>query len=744
MNNLTTQIQSLFGIGEYTKKTNEVINVTKKVFFKAGKWSVIKCNVPTTFEADKGSIGSLLLGVGATLEFFQITEVTMTYSEFDKTFGFSPIEIKEDKTVISTEVAGLFSWVRLSTKGNVTIALGATVPEQYLTRIVQGAFKTTGSNKHVTPAHPRWVFGKDGINILVSNMKMPILNENLIRAGKDIWNKPEVDLASKEKSMKLLVLPSTGTIEGDGNFFVSKSAGNGYTGLVRGLYETNGELGIIKGRVLSTDMFLDMPDGSLLPEGVDGWITTDNIKWLSKSNLSSLVGTVINVTLLSGVQDEDHDIQEFGYKFHSLALILMKMDKETKERMEMDFRSFWKRSAEKMKTLSVEQMISTLKDETNGFVLSSQAVKCLKGVGTPSDRTSVLRSFAKKFLSLRIEGSEYPMIIFAKSFGGVDITPDSPVWSPELFKRLSRGGKVTEVTLSRYPLVSHQSYLRVELVNTVGYCDMGVDYVVLHPDCAKYIQGDGDDHALVQSKYLSSFRASSEEQVEVSKPQFRTGNVNESLAYFKGAKAQGSIGYAFNAMIKALVAKESKLAADAANAINAFAQGVKKDAILPEASEMASGQFFKAAVKENPTDFLINLAGLITSKNDPDKFAGFAATLGFDFGINFPIFDLKKEDKSYKSKVTNFVQAKNVMAEMTNDCAILAGFESFTDLRNTIRKEASLWSVEDFIKVSLFFLEYAKMAFTFRGFTHHRVSGLLASQLEGKYLAIYDLLARRI
>jgi hypothetical protein len=241
---------------------------------------------------------------------------------------------------------------------------------------------------------------------------------------------------------------------------------------------------------------------------------------------------------------------------------------------------------------------------------------------------------------------------------------------------------------------------------------------------------------------MSSFRPSSGEKVEVTKPEFRTGEVDEALAYFKGAKAQNSIGCAFNGMIKALVSNDVRQASEAAMAINAFAQGVKKDAILPEATSLINGQSFKEALKENPTDFLINLAGLITSKNDINKFVGFSYALGFDFEFNFPEFETKAWSDT--NKITTFAQAKKVIKNDTVTCAQKAGFSSFEELRTAIRKDADLWSVEDFEKVSLFFLEYSEMAFAFRGLTHHREPGLLASQLEGKYLAIFTLLMERI
>lgn len=743
MNNLVTTLQSLFGIGEYTKKETSTIPVVRKVFFKSGKWNVINSNVSSNKTAHPESFGMQLLGKGATLKFIQLTSVEMTAAEFEKQFGYAPLATYEgrDKILKQRVVDGLFVWVERIGWDLVKINLGPAVPEAELTHIVKSALEASNT-WYLIPAHPSWVFESGMMNMLVSTNKHNLPNEVLIRSGKDIWNEPVIQLASKEKPIKILVLPSQG-ISWDGNGVLSLKAGKGYNGLTRGVIKISGKYGKLKMRVMSTDMFLDLPNGKPLPEGVDGWITTDNIKWLSKAELNMIVNKVITVYNLNGVKDEDHKVKD-GYKFHSLGILFMQCDKQVKETMIQDFHSFWIRGSHKMKNLTVEGMVAALKDETNGFVLSSQAVKVMCGIGTPEDIEAVYKSFAKKFLSKTLKGAEYPMIIFAESWGGVKTTPDSPVWSPELFKRLRRGGKVKEVTLSRYPLLNHQSYLRLNLESTVTYCDIQVDYVVLHPSCAAYIQGDGDDHALVQSVYMSNFRPSSGEKVQVVKPEFRTGNTDEALAYFKGAKAQGSIGYAFNAMLKAKVINNRGMFAAASTAINSFAQGVKKDAILPEASEMISvSREFSDLREDNIGNYEFNLAGLITSKNDAQKFSEFANLLGFEFRLPIPVVTEEVIDRVYNETITTFVKAKQVVYTMTNDCAVSAGFQSFVDLKDAIRKEASLWSVADFIKVSMFFREYAKMSASFRGFTHHRESGLLASQLEGKYLAIYDLLKHR-
>lgn len=749
--NMIKKIQSLFGIGEYTKRT-DVLKVTRKIFFNKGRWSVVASNEATTIQTDRNSIGYAMLGK-APLEFFQITEVTMTFQEVQSFFGIQLCAIEKDngRVVLQSDYyLPVFTWLNLTGTNTVKFNLGATVPENIMAKLIEMSFsmlmfskKWMGGKKKsfLIPAHPGWVFRNGVVNLLVSDRKIEgVTAENLIRSGKDIWNKVTHILSTPEDPIRILVLPSTGTAEGDGRIMLTRKAGKDYKGLVRAiLTDPSGKFGILKGRVLSTDMFLEMPNGKMLPSNLDGWTTTDNLKWLPKVVLKSLEGKVLRLDNLYGVQDEDHKIQENGYKFHSLALILMQMSQETRVRMEKAFRSFWKRAAAKMSQMSIEQMIDSLKDETDGFVLSSQAVKLLLGVATPEDRTAVETAFAKKFLSMRIKGSEYPMIIFARTFGGIEVTPDSPVYSQEMFDRLTKDGK-TEGTFARYPLLNHQSYLRVQIEKSVQ-TDMGVDIMVLHPDCAKPSQADEDDHGQIQTTYLSEFRTSSGEEVLVVKPSIRDGFPSEYLAYLKGAKAQGSIGLAFNAMVKALVSNQPILAKEATIAINSFAQGVKKDAVLPEASELTSaGLGFANALKKGKVSFEMNLAGLITSKGKPEIFAGFASELGFNFGFNLPTVKFQYKDKVYKNKITNFVQAKLVMSEKTQKCVVAAGFETFEDLRTAIRKDASLWSAGDFEKVALFFLEYAKMAEGFRGYTFHQQSGLLASQLEGKYLAIYTLL----
>jgi hypothetical protein len=273
--------------------------------------------------------------------------------------------------------------------------------------------------------------------------------------------------------------------------------------------------------------------------------------------------------------------------------------------------------------------------------------------------------------------------------------------------------------------------MRLDLEKTVSFCDIGMDYVVLHPDVAGYIQGDGDDHALVQSRYMSDFRPSSMEEVQVAKPRIRNGNVSPFLAYFKGAKAQGSIGHAFNAMIKAIAYGYPEAAAQSAMAINAFAQGVKKDAILPEASTLSSG------IVSKEDNFHKNLADLITSKGKPYKFEEVASKLGFEFGLSIPDFGIQSLENV--PNVATFVQAKAFMDTVFAQSIPV----KFSEMKAIIRKEATLWSVEDFVKVSLYINEYASVAKCFRGTTHKREAGLLASQIEGKYLAVYELLSMR-
>jgi len=84
--NMIEKIQSLFGIGDLKgDKSEKVIKVTKKIYFKNGNWNIRNCNVPTTSQINEGSILSSLLGE-ASVEFFQITEVVLTTEEFEKIF----------------------------------------------------------------------------------------------------------------------------------------------------------------------------------------------------------------------------------------------------------------------------------------------------------------------------------------------------------------------------------------------------------------------------------------------------------------------------------------------------------------------------------------------------------------------------------------------------------------------------------------------------------------------------------
>jgi hypothetical protein len=224
--------------------------------------------------------------------------------------------------------------------------------------------------------------------------------------------------------------------------------------------------------------------------------------------------------------------------------------------------------------------------EEHALRLSEMLVYYGLGIATPGIIKDLWKKLLLKGKSIKIDGC-LTAVIFASEWFGKEIGVDEFLASDDVEKELLHNGKDGEwVTIMRSPVVSHQNFPKVRHAGNALFMPERV--IIMHPDAAKRIQGDGDDHVLIMFDIMSTFKPSSDEEP--------IGRSNEDLGYefsrfyfyVKGYSSQQSIGTTFNMMLEVIAHLLDQGETDLTEvfdifgcALDAFAQGIKKNKAVP-------------------------------------------------------------------------------------------------------------------------------------------------------------------
>jgi hypothetical protein len=498
------------------------------------------------------------------------------------------------------------SWLKRA-KGEDYKPVYKLLPSPFLPPVVVEqlwqAVKTATGIKEVDllPPHPSWVYEEGlGINFCIRRVGTPSFVDLLgkrrdifYRSGKDLWKVP----LFVKRRVKVLVIEAR---EGhdDGNMWVKSEKSFMY--LARGIVKVNGNPLFLKGRVIGTPT---LPGGEEWPEGDYNIVTSGhNVKW----------GTIAPGTILEMdvqfVSKENHDQEDKEVvekrKLTILAKLagMVKFDPEHRDWIDTSFRRNAMKVAKLLKeysSSSIEELKSILEEDPRSLIALDQALKARLGLVSEETLVEIYEAQMEKLRSARIPGQWLSAI-------ARDTVPTGTIW-------LSAHDRVDffqgEVTVIRYPITSHQSFLTLKAEYRD---DLIPGLVTISGQDAKYLALDGDDHVLVTSPF-SAFRGGEEVLSGRSGQKLDLGALSFAELYISPANAQGMIGYCFNAMAACLGFRELCLSSGHAEKakelegiasrlgmlLDVLAQAIKKPyALDTEAIKIAS--VFQRMAERNP------------------------------------------------------------------------------------------------------------------------------------------------
>jgi predicted NAD-dependent protein-ADP-ribosyltransferase YbiA (DUF1768 family) len=371
---------------------------------------------------------------------------------------------------------------------------------------------------------------------------------------------------------------------------------------------------ILKGRAVTcTDGELRSLDGStIIPKDVADAVTTmDNMKWLPKGH-SYKPGDVVECVFIYSKNEDSMKKDE--YKFNLLAYFLGHWDEESRAKIKAMFRRRFAKIA-KIMLAPADNILSKIngimgKDASDeSLSIGELLAKYYLGLIAWGQQVELVQKLFAKGKSVEIKASDYPSIIFKEEWCGKKLKRGEFLASAEFIeKSLEPYNKVGKsITLARYPFVSYQSFMCMKHVGLAEY--MPGRMLILHPDDAVYCQGDGDDHISALMELNSTFKPSDEIAPFIARDVEDRGYAFTQLElYFKGAVAQSGIGTTFNLMLSSLVGVQDRTRLEKTHplylskeeaaekldtiytvfggALDMFAQGIKKNLVMPELIEL--------------------------------------------------------------------------------------------------------------------------------------------------------------
>lgn len=625
---LVNNVLKLLGITKESKQPGSKIQVVSTVFpTREGQWRLSVKSFDSDVEQPTTSVG-WNMGLRPTFVRVSVTG-GWDYESIIKLFP---------KSFTNADIAQL---IRLSKTGYATFDISVLKDPNLIAAFLRNAAMMVGlkvSDEEILPAHPGWIQPEDrsfhlclrspgsmSFDKVASALKLDI-KTIVQRAGKDLWttgyNLPEM--------IKLLVIPKQ---KGhDGSFYVKQNSVEEACpriGLVRGLAAGADGFALrpgvfIKGRIIVSDCLANiLPDGSALPEGYDGWTTTDQGKWSPLNSSEFLLKFGV-------IKDETGHTRENGdYKTSLQSLVMAHLDSRTLHRETRNFKA----QAVKVTTLlskpekSLSTRIARLREEEQGGVRASELIKLVAGLASEDDKSKILENALSSLRSRRLRGAAYPAVLFAESIAGQQIQEKEVLVSENLYAKLMKHEGFTAV---RLPVTSRQSYVYFskENVHVLEGIPEGEDVIVLHPGIAGYVQGDNDDHMLVIPGYVSLFKAGCGEPVLVRADESKLHKLNVqemdrlTLILYPWI-AQARIGLVFNSMLRAIAAvkacgKSGDLVSRVyGSALDVLAQAVKKPYVLPNLgrlTEVSNSLVEKASKRKDLVRTLGHLSALCVVK----------------------------------------------------------------------------------------------------------------------------------
>lgn len=455
-------------------------------------------------------------------------------------------------------------------------------------------------------------------------------NSILIRIGKDIMNTP-VRILTKlvtngietikfimapKKVVKFLIKDKVeNSWDGAGKLRGGVSpleiAGEGGICLVRGfpVISQNGvakSLSILKNFFLLKARMVTMTDGEIhtmdtfttIPEGIDGVTTLDNTKWLPK-NHNWKDGDVVDVlvTFSKNEMSESHE----RYNINLITLIIGNWVDESAKKIRGWFKASFQRTADAMVSparTAETLMAELMSDDAEDGAINVAARKCKQMVGLTNnlERAELWKDAIKNNKNVKARGISMKIIPAMKWFD-FDIKPGQLVVSTDAAEWFKANGKWQEpITSIRQPITSYQS-----IMQTVAMFEdprLPGRSAIMHPgvdnELARMLGLDGDDTMQFFCDVDVEFNGVGKEPI-LARETFedRGFDFPRLQLYFKGMCSQNSIGRTFNQMLQSLAVyrdlkKDStEVYCTLGAAIDAFAQGIKKNLKTPTLSELA-------------------------------------------------------------------------------------------------------------------------------------------------------------
>ena len=408
-------------------------------------------------------------------------------------------------------------------------------PKENVGALVDQCFATSGINpERRYCAKDSWMFNGEGntINIFLTAPGQKTVPQLLAERGitdpvkvREIMWRGSSDLNAEAQEghpgfpVKLMVMKAIrGCLDGVIYIIPRDGTPEGSAFLVRADLLDKGS--IVKAACIASLLQAGTyPDDTKLPDGIDGFISQDNVKW---GNLSE--GTIIE-TVLVPVSDENHD-QKLAYKvnvgWRTLGHWTTESDKAILDRVAKQA----EREVASLNNPSDPEAALTeaLNEEgTNAYFIAGRRVRHFFGMSTREERQQI---YHEKMIRSRAFSCD-------RSVWASVVTTDVCILNDGVFATLGRGEFMATArymdlaekrktiwqeedgcwytTHSRYPQTGYQSFMKMKFVGVIPGHD-GLPLIYIHPLDAKYFGADSDDH-MIGVPFRSTFTGGEEPSV---------------------------------------------------------------------------------------------------------------------------------------------------------------------------------------------------------------------------------------
>lgn len=621
---LADVMKLVLGWSDKMKTEKKVMKTAFSVYwdFGAGEFKGRTTNEPTKTPA---VWDSLFYMAGLRPAFFKVVcpKTEMTAQQFADFTKVHPRDIvyrnKEGKLRVHPEYSTVLSaWEK---RGQVFFKFRfdkSTFPlysnYKLCNKIVENALAAQGMTRgDLLPAHPSMIESgdKNDIMLVVRAEKQLTWNEwatamgidpedhdIFLRAGKDGWGKP---IDGKYHILNVKIIEGDG-VSHDGNEFIRGGIAPSGECLTRcfpfftqnkdkSITIDGGKFFVGKARTMEFadgELYNPFTNERETDKNIHRLTTADNIKWAKVKP-----GDVIK-TITFFVKNEDVEAKE-KYSLNALSAIMGNWTMESRTKITDAFHKQAKTIA-KFGENPTKNVLNTINDNVNGsegVQFSEKIGNIFSGLASVNQFYELISDMMRRIKSVQLSQTIYPSIIFAKQWMGRDIARGTYL-AGDTTKKLLKARNYDVLmgakhTVCRYPLVSNKSFLQIQCAGDA--VNLHGNIIVMNPEDAGYLQGDGDDHVILLLDLVSTFVAGSDES-DIERVKLPDNITDRIHLFFKGATAEKSIGSAFNNMLKVLAVykdcgKDPKYVfSKFGGALDQFAQGIKKNFTLPDNNDL--------------------------------------------------------------------------------------------------------------------------------------------------------------